>query len=202
MNIPDISYDWKALSIKQPAASMIVDGLKLVENRNKRQYKDQTLRGRWIFIHASLSSVETKHSILQYPPHLPEIYRTPEDSIFPRGMIIGIAKIKGVYEYHDIIDTEIQQWAHDGDACLLFDIVLKLNVPVQAPGGLNTWTMKPPSTWDPPRKLSKKESTMSPMELGSWRQEQENKYRKQSLKKRVALINILMAIRRDEYVVS
>ena len=199
MNIPDISYDWKALSIKQPAASMIVDGLKLVENRNKRQYKDKTLAGRWIFIHASLSSVETKESILQYPPNIPSMYR---DSNFPRGMIIGIVKIKGVYDYHDIVDPEVQQWAHDGDACILFDTVIKLNVPVQAPGGLNTWTMKPSSKWDPPRKLSKRESSMSTVELCAWRQEQEGRYRKQSLKKRVALINILMAVRRGEYVVS
>jgi hypothetical protein len=193
--VPDIEYDWKALSIKEPAASMIVDGVKLVENRNTRQYKDRTLRGRWIMVHSSMSNMrDLQHDSVS----IPDQYNIPRT----RGNIIGIALIKEVISKEDIHDANIRQWANDGDACILFDMVLKLNHPVEAPGGLNTWTMKPSPTWTPPRKLSKKEATLSEGALRAWRVEQELKYRKQSLKKRIALVNILMAVRRGEYVVT
>jgi hypothetical protein len=193
--VPDVTYEWKALSVKEPAASMIADGVKLVENRNMRQYKDSTLRGRWIMIHSSLSSTKDSQ---QYASPIPSIYNTPR----ARGKIIGLALIKGVVAKEDILDANIKQWANDGDACILFDMVLKLDDPVEAPGGLNTWTMKPSSTWKPATKLSKKEATLSPEELQAWRIEQEAKYRKQSLKKRVALVNILLAVKRGEYEVT
>jgi hypothetical protein len=204
MSVPDINYDWKALSIKQPAASMIVDGVKRVENRNVRQYKDTTLRGRWIMIHASLGSVESATCIQQYPSHIPDIYKTPAANTerIPRGKIIGLARIKEVSSYNDIDDVPTKQWAHPGDACILFDEILRLTVPVSVPGGLNTWTLKPAPVWTPPRRLSKKDSTLTEEELGIWRMTQEDKYRKQSLTKRVALINILLAVRRGENVVT
>ena len=77
-----MEYDWKALSIKQPTASLVVDGTKRVENRNPRQYKDCTLRGRWIMIHACLGTRPSPH---------------------PRGMVIGLARIEGVYNKADIM---------------------------------------------------------------------------------------------------
>ena len=192
MNIPGIEYDWKALSIKQPAASLIIEGEKSIENRNPRQYKDATLRGKWIMIHASKT------------PRLSDQYTTSPglNDRFPRGAIIGLARIEGVYTANNIQDPADRQWAHDEDACILFSDVIKLHVPVDAPGGLNTWTLKPPPTWSPPRVLSKKDATLSPDDLRDWRKQQEAKYRVQSLSKRVALINILLALQRREYVVT
>ena len=196
--IPDIEYDWKALSIKEPAASMIVDGVKLVENRNTRQYKDRTLRGRWILIHASLSNTQDLH---EYPFPLPDRYKIQQTRT-TRGRILGIAHIKEVVSKEAITDANIKKWAHDGDACILFDEIIRLDQPVEAPGGLNTWTMKPATNWAPPSKLSKKESLLAPEALSEWREEQELKYRKQSLKKRVALVNIMLAVKRGEYTVT
>ena len=193
--VPGITYEWKALSIKEPAASMIVDGLKLVENRNMRQYKDRTLRGRWIMIHSSLNRTQ---DVKQHSIPIPDKYNIPQT----RGHIIGIALIKEVSSKEAIHDANIKQWANDGDACILFDMVLKLDQPVEAPGGLNTWAMKPSATWSPPSKLSKKEATLSEGSLRAWRVDQELKYRKQSLKKRVALVNILLAVKRGEYTVT
>jgi hypothetical protein len=175
MSIPGIAYDWKALSIKQPSASLIVDGLKLVENRSAKQYKDRTLRGRWIMIHASAGSDTT-----------------------PRGSILGIARIEGVYTKDELRDERLLRWANDG-ACIVFDSILKLDTPVEAPGGLSTWTLKPSPIWLHPQTLSKKERALSKYALSEWRQIQETKYRRQSLKKRVALVNIMLAIQRGEY---
>ena len=171
---PTIDYEWKALSIKQPYASQTANGVKMVENRNKGQFRDKTLRDRWIMIHASCSAQQ------------------------PRGQLIWLAHIDGVYEKHELVDPQVAQWAQDG-ACIVFDTIIKLHQPVDVPGGLSTWTLKPSPIWKPPRKLSKKERNMTPTDLRHWRTKQLANYRTRSLKKRVALLNVILALKSGQY---
>ena len=96
----------------------------------------------------------------------------------------------------------MQHWADDRAACLVFDVIIKLHEPVVAPGGLNTWTMKPSEVWAHPHKLTKKETMMSDVDLGIWRKTQEAKYHRKALEKRVALTHILQAIQLEKYMVT
>ena len=178
--IPDITYDWRALSIKQPAASLIVDGHKTVENRSVRQYKHDTLQGKWILIHASVSSVESKENIAEYID-IDAVYTHPMQ--LPRGKIIGLAHIKGVYTYENVPFQHDKRWAHSGDACIVFDIVIKLNTPVDAPGALSLWILKPAPKWTEPKRLTEKESHMTCSTLKSHRTLQKTNYYKKAVKK-------------------
>jgi glutaredoxin len=201
MIIPSGEYEWTALSIKQPAASLIIDGHKRVENRKTGQFKHTTLKDKWICIHASLGSIEDDDdSITNYPIDIGNVYTNLKS--LPRGKIIGIAHIKGVYKRSEIShDPQLVRWAHDG-ACIVFDTIIKLNEPVEATGGLSFWKLKPQNIWKPPTKMSKKESNMSPEELQTWRTIQMKKYYKQALKKRVALCNLLLKLRHDKYTIT
>jgi hypothetical protein len=194
MPVPEITYEWKSLSIKQPAASLISRGLKIVENRNQNQYKDKTLRGQWILIHASKGKIEDGEAIKRHA-----VLPTEHLDQLPRGKIIALARIEGVYDKGQLETPKFRKWANDGAACIAFDEILHLNEPVAAPGGLGTWKLKPAPEWKPSHKLSKKEAALSPASLKIWRRTQEKKYRKQSLKKRVALVKIMLAIRQGSY---
>ena len=197
IDIPDVTYDHVGLSIKQPAASLIVDGHKPVENRKSGQFKHDTLKDKWICIHASLGNVEDDSD---YPVKNIDDYRNPKT--LPRGKIIGMAHIKGVYKQSELAhDVQLMQWAHDG-ACIVFDTIIKLDDPVDAPGGLSFWKLKPAGTWKPPTKPSKKELTMSKFDVQTWRDVQKEKYYKQSVKRRIALCNIMLAIRQEKYSIT
>jgi hypothetical protein len=106
-------------------------------------------------------------------------------------MIIGMARIEGVYNKADIHAVRMQHWAVDGVACLVFDVIIKLHEPVSAARGLNTWTMKPSTDWTCPPRLTKGEATMSQMELDRWCKTQEATCRIKALEKHIALVSIL-----------
>jgi hypothetical protein len=184
---PDINYEWKALTIKQPWANLISDGLKTVENRSKTQYKHSTLVGKWIFIHSSISSYASSEDIKADIADIPVKYHDAKK--LPRGFIVGIAKINGVFDKQDVEEID-EQWAHDGDACILFDIIYKLKKPVKAPGGLSTWKLKP-SAWKIPIKKTKKEQNMTITQLDTWRAQQKEKYKEKSSQRHTALNEIM-----------
>jgi glutaredoxin len=199
MNIPAVDYNWTGLSIKQPAASLIIDGYKPVENRKHGQFKHDTLKDKWICIHASLG-VDGIEGVEKYPANIKEVYTYPKQ--LPRGKILGIAHIKGVYKQSDLVhDKNLRQWAHDG-ACIVFDTIVKLNDPIIVTGGLSFWKLKPDNLWKPCSKLSKKELSLSSSDLHSWRNIQQNKYYKQAVQKRSALCNLMLAIRSEEYTIT
>lgn len=196
--IPGADYDWRGLSIKQPAASFIIDGHKTIENRSPRGFKHNTLVGRWIFIHSSISSVESSEAIKSYPTRFhTSIYSNPR--VLPMGYILGIARINGVYSKKEL-SKQHREWAHDNDACILFDVIIKLNDPVKTNGELGFWKMKLPAEWTPPLKMSKKDLLLSPSELLRWRKEQETKYTRKKFKRAGSLFRILLAIANNQYV--
>lgn len=196
-DIPDADYDWRGLSIKQPAASLITDGFKTIENRSTTHFKHDRLKGMWILIHSSVSSMESPESIQRYP----ESFVSRIGTNLPMGYIIGLARIKGVYK-KDELPINHRIWANEGCACILFDIILKLDTPVKSTGELGLWKMKLPASWKPPRKLSKREQTMSPSQLSQWRGEQENKYVRKKFDRSISLFRVLLSIRENSYTVT
>lgn len=197
VDIPDATYDWRGLSIKQPAASLIIEGFKTVENRSISQFKHDRLMGKWILIHSSVSSTESPEKIRRYPG----TYVSKIGMDLPMGHIIGIARIGGVYT-KDELPAEHRQWGNDGCACILFDVIIKLNRPIKTTGELGLWKMKLPAKWNPPRKLSKKEENMSEQQLSQWRNEQETKYIRKKFERSVSLFRVLLLMRENAYTVT
>jgi hypothetical protein len=190
MSIPDADYDWRALSIKQPAASLIVDGYKTIENRSHRLFKHETMKGKWLMIHACKSSVESPAAIGAYPEEYKNtIYTTP--NLLCKGKIIGVARIAGVYKKEEL-DDEHKVWANDGAACIYFDYVFKLPTPVEATGELGLWRMAMKQTWSAPKQKSKAETRMTENELSKWRHLQEAKYTMKRYDRSKNLVQILI----------
>jgi hypothetical protein len=194
IDIPDATYDWRGLSILQPAASLIADGYKRVENRKRGQFKHDTWAGRWILIHASVSKTETKESIDGYPMGILPKYKNP--STLPMGCVVAIAHIKGIYDKNELDDAE-KPWAHEGDGCMLFDVMIKLETPVYITGDLSMWYLKMNPTWSPPKKQSKKESKMNELELQLWRIKQEQKYTTKKFNRYAGLFQVLISVAED-----
>jgi hypothetical protein len=125
-DLPDHSYDWRALSVRQPFASMIVSGEKRIENRSQRQFKDRLWRKRWIVIHASSGG----------------------NSLLPKGCLLGIAKIGNVFQGRDQVLNEYdREWAHASTACLSFDTIIRLHYPIAVTGALGPWSLQPSLEW-------------------------------------------------------
>lgn len=194
--IPDASYDWRGLSIKQPAASLIADGFKRVENRKRGQFKHASLEHKWVLIHSSISSVETNDSIQQYPADIPGAYRHPDT--LPKGKVLAIARIRGVYDKQDLSD-DMKPWGHDGDDCIEFDVMIRLDEPVDVPGDLSFWKLKMDPHWQPPKKKTGREARMNSHELETWRLKQEEKYHQKKFSRRGGLFKVLLAINENRF---
>lgn len=115
----------KALSIRQPWASLIVDGPKRIENRTWK-----TSRRGWILVHASLSceledwltwcDFAESRGLLQINDH-------PKD--LPRGGIIGAMRID------DCVETETSPWFTGPHGFLIGAVVSLPFLPVSGKQG-------------------------------------------------------------------
>jgi hypothetical protein len=182
-NIPEATADWRGLSVRQPEASFIVDGKKTVENRTPAgPFAHDRLAGTWILIHSSSTSIKV-HPTLS------------------RGCVLGLAKIKSVVPA-DLVDDIDRPWTQDGQICLVFDTILKLDVPLPVPGGLGLWRLTPSPDWSPSNVLSTREQNMTPTELIEWRHQQELRYRCQSYKRHSCLFHVLLAIQEKRFTIS
>ena len=121
----------KAITIKQPWASLIVYGIKDIENRNWRT----NFRGR-ILIHSSAKGDIAKFGCLQ-PNQRLKVLNTPISRIcfndLPFGSIIGSVEIVDCVQNHPSIwaDKGVYNW-------VLANPVLFKN-PIPAKGKLSFW---------------------------------------------------------------
>ena len=121
----------KAITIKQPWASLIVEEIKDVENRTWRT----NFRGR-ILIHAAAKPASIKIEIegqatCKEITILSTLNRAEEDNLF--GCIIGSVEIVDCVQNHPSI------WAEKGVWNWLLQNPIKFDVPIKCKGKLSLW---------------------------------------------------------------
>lgn len=128
------------ISIKQPAATLIVTGEKTVENRTwkpPKKYGDSF----WLLIHSSASVLRTP--VTKDPKRQAEIEAECES--FPRGCIVGAVKVTGVETFADggeaAAALACDPWAY-GPYCWRCGEVIQLDNPVPYKGQLGIYTVK------------------------------------------------------------
>jgi hypothetical protein len=130
MNYPFKIEELKGFSIKQPWASLIVKGIKNIENRGWG--KDNQ---KWFLIHSSQSydknALITKESIVKK-------LKTIKWKNYPTGGIIGIAHIKNIESDCDV-DKYI--WA-TGPKCWHIDFAYEFDNLIPCLGSLSFWKPK------------------------------------------------------------
>lgn len=131
----------RAISIRQPFASAILDGPKRVENRPRKMGLHE---GRWVWVHTSLgfhfSYPEWTHRVFY------EMRQQWSDAplkvgAYPRGCILG-AMLCGPTRplaEHVASHPEDEGWAF-GPYCTRIEAVLKLSTPFSCKGSLGLWS--------------------------------------------------------------
>lgn len=117
----------KVLTVKQPYADAIINGLKLVENRSRTT----NYRGR-LFIHSSKS--KPTQTDLRYCRQR-DFYYDEERSYL--GFIIGSVELVNVVINEDL------PWAIPSNYQWILENPRKLKVPIFAKGSLGIWTPPP-----------------------------------------------------------
>jgi ASCH domain len=106
------------LTVRQPWASLIVNGMKTVENRTwVTDY-----RGR-LWIHASAAKVD----------NVPDFRELAASE--PRGVILGSVQLV------DIVTDAKSRWATPGECHWLLARATRLEVPIPATGRLGLWPL-------------------------------------------------------------
>jgi hypothetical protein len=121
----------KAITIKQPYASLIINRIKDIENRtwNKKIY--QNVCKNWLFVHASSKLLPKKELIT-----LIKTYKDLEITNLPTSCIIGMMHIKCVGNITDSVHKTM--WA-SGPKCWYIDAIIKFKQPVLSVGKLGQW---------------------------------------------------------------
>ena len=132
----------KAISIKQPYASLIVEGIKDIENRT-RECPEKYI-GQRVLIHAGMakrSSLQELLSIWQLNKVNESLDKSKDfDALFPKGAIIGSVKIVDClcHTYHSIRDTK-SIWAEKDCWHWVLANPIKFPKPIPIKGKLNFW---------------------------------------------------------------
>ncbi|GAA3701861.1 hypothetical protein GCM10022204_18430 [Microlunatus aurantiacus] len=119
----------RALTIKQPWAELIVEGLKDVENRSWRT----AYRGR-LAVHAGLRRADFDDLALDA---MPKKYRRPIENAWQRHADAG--KVLGTVELVDCIEGSRSPWAIDGYWHWILRDPRPYARKVAAKGKLNLW---------------------------------------------------------------
>lgn len=140
--VPDHSFDWRAITIQEPWASMIVNSThgvyprKLVENR-ANDTADRYRGHEWLAIHASKQFDTNAHN--QYVPKELFDANLYNDTV---GKIIGFAHVKGIIPSTEASDDDLYVFFSDDSSlkkCIVFDQVFKLMHPINAVGQTAPW---------------------------------------------------------------
>ena len=127
----------KAISIKQPWASLIVHGIKDIENRTWMCPKKYI--GHRVLIHASLNGANFWNSPVagRVDEFLREISKSGTDwSNYPNGAIIGSVKIVDCVQNHSSV------WAEKGVFNWVLSDPILFDTPISAKGRLGFWEYK------------------------------------------------------------
>lgn len=127
----------KVLTVRQPYASLIVDGIKDVENRSR----NTNFRGR-VLIHASLKPDKVNFEIdgqvsskeIQMSAAL---NHAEENDLF--GCIIGSVEIVGCLNLNRNGKESKSEWAHSGKYHWILRNPIKFEHPVYVKGKLGFW---------------------------------------------------------------
>lgn len=130
-------YNIRSLSIKQPWASMIIDGPKNIENRTWKRKLSIEPCNNWMFVHAS-KQFDTKKNLGICKPNIQTELKKWDIRSFPTSSIIGLMHIRNI-EANCELDKHF--WA-TGPFCWHIDAVIKFNNPIHVNGTLGQW--RPP----------------------------------------------------------
>jgi hypothetical protein len=132
----------KIITIKQPYASMIIDGIKDIENRtwNIKIYDDHSKN--WLFVHSS-SRLPCKKELIKLVEDDPELdkYLTNPS----KSCIIGMMHINCVGNLTESVNKT--RWSY-GPKCWYIDAVIKFKQPIITTSKLGKW--------DPDQNIHKK----------------------------------------------
>lgn len=128
MTYPFKIKDLKALSIKQPWASLIIKDIKDIENRTWG-----TDTEKWILVHAPK---EYDKNTLKTKPNIVEKLKKINWKKYPTGVILGIIHVKNVESDCDI---DKYFWA-TGPKCWHIDFVYEFDNQINSNGELRFWS--------------------------------------------------------------
>lgn len=123
----------KCLTIKQPYASLIIDGKKDIENRTWKKHMYDDVCDNWLFVHAGKLN-ETQKNLDNQKLEIKKILTTIDLEKLPNSAILGMIHIKKIIH----CDTSTSLWSI-GPNCWVIDAVVKFKNPVFTNGKLSLW---------------------------------------------------------------
>jgi hypothetical protein len=121
-------HEIKAITIKQPYASLIINGIQNVENRSwsKKIHKDECKN--WLFVHASSKYASKKE--------VKKINNIPDNLEYPSSCIIGMIHINCIGK---LLKSVCPSCWESGPNCWYIDAVIKFDTHVSTDGHLGQW---------------------------------------------------------------
>jgi len=126
----------RAVSIKQPWASLIVMGIKDIENRSWKMKIKEDICKNWLLVHASAMYAKMKY----VKGEIKEELEKHECMKFPKSAIIGLMHINRIEE-RSKNDIKTNIW-EIGSKCWHIDAVLNFKNPIYVKGNLSLWNPK------------------------------------------------------------
>lgn len=138
----------KAISIKQPWASLIIEGIKDIENRTWPCPKKHI--GKRVLIHASarhIKKISNLFSIEKFLSIPADIFKDIEDEHFANGVVVGSAEIVDCVVNHSSIwaeETIPEVWGIYENGMPIY------NVPKKMKGVIYNWVLANPVKFETP----------------------------------------------------
>lgn len=121
-------HEIKAITIKQPYASLIINGIQNVENRSWRKKIHKDACKNWLLVHSSSKYVSKKE--------LEKINHIPDNFEYPSSCIIGMMHINCIGKLSKSVHPSCWE---SGPNCWYIDAVIKFKTPVYTDGKLGQW---------------------------------------------------------------
>lgn len=126
----------RVISIKQPWASLIVMGIKDIENRSWKMKVNEDICKNWLLVHAS-----KRYGIMKdIKSKIREELNRHECKDFPKSSIIGLMHINRIEE-KGVKDEKTNIW-EIGPNCWYIDAVLNFKNPIYVKGNQKFWNPK------------------------------------------------------------
>ena len=129
----------KAISIQQPYANLIINGIKNIENRTRKIKLDVNPCKNWLFVHSTSKPISTQKLIIISNMYI-------DIKIEPTSSIIGMIHIHDIKK-KNILDNGI--WAI-GPYCWYIDAIIKFKNPIKTIGRMGQGLI-----WNPSENLHK-----------------------------------------------
>jgi hypothetical protein len=133
MNFTYNSHIIKAITIKQPYASLIVNGIKDIENRTWKRKMSKDVCKNWLFVHAASKPASKKRLAKSSDEVKEEINKL---GTLENSAIIGMMHIHSIGECKKSVHKN--SWA-SGPNCWYIDAVVPFKIPIPTVGSLGQW---------------------------------------------------------------